>query len=180
MQQPTMKLTFCETGSDRVADPPGMAWRVDLVRAGGAEAGGLVVICGGEQAAEPPREGGGGFYEGRLVSDTDAEPVRPPSAGALYLVAFEVPAADAPALEDWYATEHVPQMMRVPGWRRIQCMRAERTGGRPFTHLALHWVDGPATLDLPERKAASLGPKRDLICARDWFVQGGRWIYEMP
>jgi hypothetical protein len=51
--------------------------------------------------------------------------------------------------------------------------------GRPFTHLALHWIATSAVLDSPARKEASLGPKRDLVCDRDWFVNGGRWLYEL-
>ena len=88
-----------------------------------------------------------------------------------------MPDEDVPALEEWYASEHVSQMMSVPGWRRIQCARVHTAAGRPFTHLALHWIDEPGVLETPARKAASLGPKRDLVSGREWFTTGGRWTY---
>ena len=96
----------------------------------------------------------------------------------LYLVAFAVPDSDVATLEDWYAAEHVPQMMTVPGWRRLQCVRVDSAVGGAFTHLALHWIDAPAVLETQARKTASLGPKRNLIAHREWFAKGGRWIYE--
>jgi len=176
----TARLTL--TQSDALIeprDPAGLAWHIGLAS---PDAGDARAVLVGVSSGDVPVEDLVGpvthLYVGHLLSDTAASAEPPPPASALYLVAFDVPDADVLALEEWYASEHVSQMMTVPGWRRIQCARVHAAAGRPFTHLALHWIDEPGVLDTPARKAASLGPKRDLVSGRDWFTKGGRWVYE--
>ena len=161
-------------------DPAGLAWHVGLVSSEVDDAHAVLVGVSMGAGSVGDRIGPvAHLYVGYLLSDTAAPAEPPPPLSTLYLVAFDVPDADVPALEEWYASEHVPQMMTVPGWRRIQCARVDTAEGRPFTHLALHWIDAPDILDTPARKAASLGPKRDLVSGRGWFTKGGRWVYEL-
>lgn len=113
-------------------------------------------------------------YIAEEISDTGPVASEPLT---LFVVAFAVPDEDVPEFEDWYEGEHVPLLMRVPGWRRVRRYRV-RPGavGRPWTHLALHEIDDPSVLDAPEREAARRTPKRDALASRSWF-DSGRWVY---
>jgi hypothetical protein len=112
------------------------------------------------------------------ISDTgasadDADPER----GCLYVVAFAVPEQEEPEFEDWYEGEHVPLLMKVPGWRRIRRFRVRHGGDGPaWTHLALHELRGVEVLDAPERAAARDTDKRRGLACRPWFTSG-RWVY---
>jgi hypothetical protein len=106
------------------------------------------------------------------TSEVDDEP------GALSVVAFAVPADDEREFEAWYQDEHVPLLMRVPGWLRVRRYRV-RPGfdGPRWTHLALHELRAPEVMDAPERAAARTTPRRDALAARPWFAASGRWLY---
>lgn len=98
-------------------------------------------------------------------------------AGALLAIAFAVPDDDVAEFDGWYEEEHVPLLMRVPGWLRVRRYRVRPgSAGPPWTHLALHEVRDAATLERPERAAARDTPRRAALAARDWF-SSGRWIY---
>ncbi|MDI9897421.1 EthD domain-containing protein [Rhodococcus sp. IEGM 1381] len=96
----------------------------------------------------------------------------------LYVVAFSVPDEDRAEFDGWYEDEHVPLLMKVPGWLRVRRFLV-RPGfaGHPWTHLALHEIANPAVLDAPERAAARDTPRRDALAAKPWFTSG-RWVYE--
>lgn len=114
-------------------------------------------------------------YICEAISDTG--PADRPSA-TLSVVAFSVPDADEDAFEAWYADEHVPLLMRVPGWLRVRRYRTRgASDGPPWTHFALHELAGPEALDRPERAAARDTPRRAALAQRDWFPHSGRWLY---
>ncbi len=110
------------------------------------------------------------------TSDT-GEPGEEP--GALFAVAFAVPddPAERAEFDGWYEDEHVPLLMRVPGWLRVR-RYVVRPGsdGPPWTHLALHELRDTDALDRPERAAARDTPRRAANAARPWFTSG-RWVY---
>jgi hypothetical protein len=108
------------------------------------------------------------------ISDTGGGVEKHP----LYVVAFAVPESDRAEFEAWYEEEHVPLLMKVPGWLRVRRFLT-RPGhdGPPWTHLALHEIASPAVLDAPERAAARDTPRRAALAGRDWFTSG-RWVYE--
>lgn len=109
------------------------------------------------------------------ISDTGV--VDPEGSGALFVVAFAVPDSDADEFKGWYEEEHVPLLMKVPGWRRVRRYRSRPgSAGHPWTHFALHELDSPAVMDAPEREAARNTPRRDALAGRDWFGSG-RWLY---
>ncbi|WP_104177526.1 DUF4286 family protein [Cryobacterium sp. Y50] len=114
-------------------------------------------------------------YTADLISDTGE--TDPRAAGVLFVVAFEVPVSEEGDFEAWYQGEHVPLLMKVPGWQRIRRYKT-RPGaeGRPWTHFALHEIQDLATLDAPERAAARDTPLRDELASRPWF-DSGRWNY---
>lgn len=113
-------------------------------------------------------------YTADLITDTG--PVTEPAA-ALFVVAFAVPEAEEPEFEGWYAEEHVPLLMKVPGWLRVRRYRVRPgSAGPPWTHLALHEITGVDALDAPERAAARDTPRRAALAARPWF-DSGRWVY---
>jgi hypothetical protein len=98
--------------------------------------------------------------------------------GVLYVVAFAVPAEDEAQFEAWYADEHVPLLMEVPGWLRVRRYRARPGGdGPPWTRFALHELRDAGVLDRPERAAARDTPRRAALASRPWFPQSGRWLY---
>ena len=109
------------------------------------------------------------------LSDT-GEPDEEPAA--LSVVAFRVPDEDEAEFEAWYQDEHVPLLMRVPGWLRVRRYRV-RPGfdGPAWTHLALHELRGIEAMDAPERAAARDTPRRNALASRPWFGGSGRWLY---
>jgi len=113
-------------------------------------------------------------YTADEISDTGAVEEEP---ATLLAIAFAVPDEDVAEFDGWYEEEHIPLLMRVPGWLRVRRYRV-RPGseGPPWTHLALHELRGPEALAAPERAAARDTPRRDALAARDWF-SSGRWVY---
>ncbi|HEY4279492.1 MAG TPA: hypothetical protein VGM91_14805 [Conexibacter sp.] len=94
----------------------------------------------------------------------------------LWVVAFSVPDDRAAAFDDWYDTEHVPLLLKAPGWRRTRRYVIE-SGNDHLTHLALHDIDGPELLDAPERRAAGSTEWRATLAAEPWFGRGARWLF---
>lgn len=48
-------------------------------------------------------------------------------------------------LLDWYRTEHIPLLLRIPGWRRIRQFRLVEGAGERI--LTIHDIDDPAACD---------------------------------
>jgi hypothetical protein len=98
-------------------------------------------------------------------------------AGALFVVAFGVPEEGRAEFDGWYEEEHVPLLLKVPGWLRVRRYVA-RPGhaGPDWTHLALHELRDTAVLDRPERAAARDTPRRERLMRNDW-ARSGRWVY---
>jgi hypothetical protein len=109
------------------------------------------------------------------ISDTGPPAEEP---GALSVVAFEVPDSDLDEFEGWYQDEHVPLLMKVPGWLRVRRYTV-RAGfdGPAWTHLALHELRSTDALTRPERSVARKTARRDALAGRDWFGRSGRWVY---
>lgn len=76
-------------------------------------------------------------------------------------VSLSVPAGMEDDLDAWYAEEHIPMLMEVPGWRRIRRFRLTGGGGPDF--LSLHEVAGQEVFDAPGYRAAVTTPWRDSI-----------------
>lgn len=78
---------------------------------------------------------------------------------ALLVVSMSVP----PALEDdlaaWYADEHIPMLLAVPGWQRIR--RYRLVSGTAPAWLSLHDIAGPQVLNDPSYHAAVTTPWRN-------------------
>lgn len=112
------------------------------------------------------------------ISDTGATAgVDDSELGVLYVVAFTVPEHDESDFEDWYEREHVPLLMKVPGWQRIRRFRVRPGGDGPaWTHLALHELRDVEVLDAPERAAARDTDQRRELASRPWFTSS-RWVY---
>jgi hypothetical protein len=107
-------------------------------------------------------------------SDTGTVDERP---RLLFAVAFAVPEDDRPDFDGWYEDEHVPLLMRVPGWLRVRrYLVRPGSAGPPWTHIALHELRGPEALAAPEREAARATPRRAELATRPWF-RSGRWTY---
>ena len=81
----------------------------------------------------------------------------------LIAVAISVaPEAEAD-MAAWYADEHIPMLLAVPGWRRIR--RYRLLSGTAPAWLSLHDIDSTDVLSTPEYKAAASTPWRDRIVA---------------
>ena len=98
------------------------------------------------------------------VSD-DGSPVGRP-APVILTVALSVPAAAQDDLAAWYTEEHIPMLLRVPGWRRIRRFRLVRSldaAGPDF--LSVHELAGPEVLEDPGYRTAVSTPWRDRVVA---------------
>lgn len=114
-------------------------------------------------------------YVCEQISDTGMPESDP---ALLYVVTFGVPDAEEAEFEGWYADEHVPLLMQVPGWLRVRRYRSRPGGdGPPWTHFALHEIADADALARPERAAARDTPRRGALASRPWFENTGRWLY---
>ena len=83
-------------------------------------------------------------------------------------VAMSVPEGSEDDLDAWYTEEHIPMLLKVPGWRRIRRFRLTRAldapGPRP-AFLSVHELAGPEVLEDPGFLAAISTPWRDRVVA---------------
>jgi hypothetical protein len=87
------------------------------------------------------------------------DPGGPPPV--LLAVGLSVPPSLEADLAAWYADEHIPMLLAVPGWRSIR--RYRLTEGTAPMYLALHDVASLAVFDEPAYHAAVTTPWRSRI-----------------
>lgn len=119
-------------------------------------------------------------YACREVSDSGPYTIRSDEwAPILMIVAFDVPPDYVAEVERWYSEEHIPLLMRAPGWMRARRYHVEHCqGGRRFTSIALHELRDRAVLDSEERAFARATAWRTHLAAQPWFEAAGRFVYE--
>jgi len=90
-----------------------------------------------------------------LISDSGS-----PDSSAAPAVVLAVSLSVPPTMEDdlaaWYADEHIPMLLAVPGWQRIR--RYRLTAGTAPAYLSLHSLASPAVFDEPGYRAAVSTP----------------------
>lgn len=73
----------------------------------------------------------------------------------------------APGTEEdfnaWYTEEHIPLLMKVPGWLRVR--RYSLVSGNGAHYLALHDLSSEAALQEPSHAVAGQTPWRDRVTA---------------
>jgi hypothetical protein len=89
----------------------------------------------------------------------------------VFLVTFHVPRDDQGEFDSWYESEHVPRLMKVPGWLRCRRYAVADHGASP-TRVALHELASLAALDSPLRAAAAASEWRRELTERPWFATG--------
>ena len=81
-------------------------------------------------------------------------------------MATSVPAEATDDLNAWYADEHIPMLLGVPGWLRIRRFRLTRALDAPSPDfLSVHELAGPEVLTEPGYRAAISTPWRDRVVA---------------
>jgi hypothetical protein len=91
--------------------------------------------------------------------------------------AFAVPENAVAEFNDWYESEHIPRLLRVPGWLRVRRYLVTDGEGAAWTHFALHELADPEAMNSPARAFARSGEKRARLVGKPWFDQSGRWLY---
>ena len=90
-------------------------------------------------------------------------------APVILAVAMSVPEGSEDDLAAWYTEEHIPMLLKVPGWRRIRRFRLTRAldapGPGPGDFLSVHELAGPEVLEDPGFLAAISTPWRDRVVA---------------
>ena len=100
----------------------------------------------------------------RVYEQVSSDGSVPGPAPVLLSVALSVPAAAESDLAAWYAEEHIPMLLAVPGWRRIRRFRLVRgMDADAPDFLSLHELDGPEVLGKPAYLAAVSTPWRDRV-----------------
>jgi len=95
----------------------------------------------------------------------DGSPAGRP-APVILAVAMSVPEGSEDDLAAWYAEEHIPMLLKVPGWRRIRRFRLIRALDGPGPgFLSVHELAGPEVLEDPDYRAAVSTPWRDRVVA---------------
>jgi hypothetical protein len=95
----------------------------------------------------------------------DGSPAGKP-APVILAVALSVPAAAEDDLSAWYTEEHIPMLLKVPGWRRIRRFRLVRSLDAPGPEfLSVHELTGPEVLEDAGYLAAISTPWRDRVVA---------------
>ena len=88
-----------------------------------------------------------------------------PDAGSappmVHAVSLSIPASLEADLAAWYADEHIPMLLAVPGWRRVR--RYRLTEGEAPRYLALHEIASTAVFSEPAFRAAIGTPWRNRI-----------------
>lgn len=88
-----------------------------------------------------------------------------PGAGSappmVHAVSLSVPPPLEADLAAWYADEHIPMLLAVPGWRRVR--RYRLTEGDAPRYLALHEIASTAVFSEPAFRAAISTPWRNRI-----------------
>ena len=80
--------------------------------------------------------------------------------------AMSVPASAEEDMAAWYAEEHIPMLLKVPGWRRIRTFRLRQSLDGPGPDfLALHELAGLEVLEEPGYRVAANTPWRDQVVA---------------
>ena len=80
--------------------------------------------------------------------------------------AMSVPASAEEDMAAWYAEEHIPMLLKVPGWRRIRTFRLRQSLDGPGPDfLALHELAGLEVLEEPGYRVAASTPWRDQVVA---------------
>jgi hypothetical protein len=92
---------------------------------------------------------------------TDSAPDASAAPPVVLAVALSVPPSLEADLAAWYADEHIPMLLAVPGWRRVRRFRL--TEGAAPVHLALHEVASLAVFDDPAYLASVSTPWRNRI-----------------
>ncbi|HEY6491888.1 MAG TPA: hypothetical protein VIZ43_01340 [Trebonia sp.] len=99
-----------------------------------------------------------GSFAGRQVPpDGDAAPV-------LLAVWWDPQPGTEADLDRWYAEEHIPRLLDVPGWIRIS--RYERVSGTGPRFLAVHDLRDVAAMASPAHRAALDTPWRTKVIAQ--------------
>jgi hypothetical protein len=95
----------------------------------------------------------------------DGSPVGRP-APVILAVAMSVPEGSEDDMDAWYTEEHIPMLLKVPGWRRIRRFRLVRALDAPGpAFLSVHELAGPEVLEDPGFLAAISTPWRDRVVA---------------
>jgi hypothetical protein len=90
----------------------------------------------------------------------------PQPAPVILAVAMSVPEGTEGDLAAWYAQEHIPMLLKVPGWQRIRRFRLTRSLDDPAPEfLSVHDLAGPQVLEEPAYRAAVGTPWRDRVVA---------------
>jgi hypothetical protein len=99
------------------------------------------------------------------ISSDGPDPGAAP-APVILAVAMSVPASAEDDLAAWYTEEHIPMLLRVPGWRRIRRYRLVRGMDDPGPDfLSMHDLAGPEVLEDASYRAAVSTPWRDRVVA---------------
>jgi hypothetical protein len=91
----------------------------------------------------------------------------------LLTVGLEPPAGGEDDLRAWYAQEHIPMLLNVPGWRRIRLF--EQVDGTGTRFLALHELESEAVFDTAEYKQATSTPWRERVISG--VTRRERWLF---
>jgi hypothetical protein len=94
----------------------------------------------------------------QLVQGAPAS-AEPPS----YLLSVAMETTAATDYLAWYADEHIPMLLEVPGWRRVRVF--EQVDGKGPRFLALHELESPAVFEEETYKKATSTPWRERVIA---------------
>ena len=93
--------------------------------------------------------------------DGPGGPGGPGGPPVVLAVSLSVPPSAEADLGAWYADEHIPALLKVPGWRRVRRYRLLE-GGAP-TYLALSEVESAAVFEEPAYQATVATPWRSRV-----------------
>lgn len=117
----------------------------------------LVDVCAPEVQAEHGAEPRTGVF-GQLRSPAEGRPTSADLVGDFALFVWQDCDSEwVEELDAWYDEEHIPMLMRVPGWLRIR--RFVRTAGTGAQFLTIHDL-AALTVFADDRYASAVGTRR--------------------
>ena len=93
-------------------------------------------------------------------------------AGILRAVFFSVPDDREDDFNSWYEEEHIPALLKAPGWLMIRRFVIEDADPSPWSHLALQYVANEEALVSEQREAARDSDRYRSLSEEPWFRPG--------
>ncbi|MEK9683732.1 MAG: hypothetical protein VW226_04220 [Rhodospirillaceae bacterium] len=87
----------------------------------------------------------------------------------LRAIFFSVPENREQEFTQWYDEEHIPSILKIPGWQMVRRFTIEEFDPSPWSHLTLQYINKIDALDLAERDEVQVSKTYKSLSEEPWF-----------